>query len=154
VRFVCLFVIYFLLLFSERIRAPVQLSEEEVDRRALLFKEYAKYRNAEDIEVCVYLLFIYYYLQIRRSLQRRMDAQTKALHKLKQLNPVLYEAAIEVLRYLIVFECFIFILYRLTRVIYHWNLMDQHTRHRFVATTHRMVIGRIRQRSGCEMLFL
>jgi hypothetical protein len=57
-----LIIIYFLLLFSERIRAPVQLSEEEIDRRALLFKEYAKYRNAEDIEVClfIYYLFIYY----------------------------------------------------------------------------------------------
>jgi hypothetical protein len=51
---------------------------------------------------CAYLFIIYLFiidLQIRRSLQRRMDAQTKALHKLKQLNPVLYEAAIEVLSF-------------------------------------------------------
>uniref|UniRef100_A0A0N5A8G0 Large ribosomal subunit protein mL40 n=1 Tax=Syphacia muris TaxID=451379 RepID=A0A0N5A8G0_9BILA len=67
---------------KERIRSPIEISEEEDDRRAISLKEYAKSRSAlmENDD---------------RWIRNSIRLQDKALAELKKLSPALYEAAIQ-----------------------------------------------------------
>ncbi|MFH4982226.1 hypothetical protein AB6A40_008935 [Gnathostoma spinigerum] len=67
---------------NERIRPKAELSEEEIDNRAIALKAYARSRNH---------LMLMDDAWIRISIEK----QEKALQELKKLSPSLYKAAIE-----------------------------------------------------------
>ncbi|CAJ0587904.1 unnamed protein product, partial [Mesorhabditis spiculigera] len=67
---------------SERIRPPTQLSDEVVDERALVLKEYCRSRS-------------HLMKADEKWIRTSIFLQNKALAELKKLDPKLYEAAIQ-----------------------------------------------------------
>lgn len=70
------------MLCRERVRPAIQLSEEEIDRRELLHKAWARYKMNEKIEL--YALY-----------ERVQKSQRIALDELRKESESLYLAAIE-----------------------------------------------------------